>query len=202
MTQARSKGALGRGLRDSKKLQVRSELAAAAIALFAKKGFDAVTVDEIVGAVNVSRRSFFRYFPTKDAAFFARRADQTQRLRTLLSVPLEGEAPFDTVRRALLTLADEHLAQKKQILIEHKVLAKAPALLASDLEHDRVVGQAIGTCLSRGSKALKARLAAAALMGVLRVVIEDWVATGAKSDLKKAGAGALALIAPMLKSRS
>ncbi len=190
------------GLRASKKLQVRGELAASANKLFAARGFDAVTVDEIVGAVNVSRRSFFRYFPTKEAAFFARRADQTLRLQALLAAPVGNEAPFDTVRRALLTLADEYMDQKKQILIEHKVLAKAPALLASDLEHDRFVGLAIGACLSRGAKAPKARLAAAALMGVLRVVIEDWVAAGAKSDLKKAGAEALAMIQPMLSSRA
>jgi AcrR family transcriptional regulator len=191
------------GLRDSKKLLVREQLASAAIKLFAARGFDAVTVDEIVGAVNVSRRSFFRYFPTKEAAFFARRADQTQRLEALLSAPLPGEGPFETVRRALLLLADEHVEQRTRILVEHKVVAKAPALLARDLELDRAASIAIASALARGSKAAatlhRGKLAAAALIGVLRVVIEDWVATGAKSDLRKSGANALAMVQPLFE---
>ena len=47
------------GLRASKKLQVKEQLNSAAIALFEARGFHAVTVEEIVAAVNVSRRSFF-----------------------------------------------------------------------------------------------------------------------------------------------
>ena len=188
------------GLRASKKLLVREQLKTAAMKLFAARGFDAVTVDEIVAAVNVSRRSFFRYFATKEAAFFARRADQTQRLQAMLKVPLRGEQPFDTVRRALLVLAEEHIAQRAQILIEHRVVAKAPALLASDLELDRAVSIAIASTLAGRSKAAahRGKLAAGALIGVLRVVIEDWVATGAKSDLRKSGADALAMIQPLM----
>ena len=190
------------GLRASKKLQVREHLASAAIALFEARGFHAVTVDEIVAAVNVSRRSFFRYFPTKEAVFFARRADQTARLQALLETPLPAEQPFDTVRRALLLLADEHVEQRTQILVEHRIVAKAPALLAGDLEFDRAASIAIAATLSRGSKASAAvhrgKLAAGALIGVLRVVIEDWVATGAKSNLRRSGASALAMIQPLV----
>lgn len=185
------------GLRADKKAEVREELAGAAIRLFKKRGFDAVTVDEIVAAVRVSRRSFFRYFPTKEAVFFARRAEQTERLKAMLAAPLPDEAPFATVRRVLLSLADEHVAQRDQILVEHQIAAKAPLLVARDLELDRAVAQAFAAVLARADEK-KARLAAAALMGVLRVVIEDWVLGGAKGDLRKAGERALALIQPLM----
>lgn len=186
------------GLREEKKAQVRDELAAAAMKLFQKRGFDAVTVDEIVGEARVSRRSFFRYFPTKEAAFFARRNDQTERLKALLAAPVPGEAPFDTVRRVLLALADEHVAARARILVEHKIAAKAPLLIARDLELDRAVTQAFAAALAKADPK-KARLTAAALIGVLRVVIEDWVEGGATSDLRAAGEHALRLIAPMMK---
>lgn len=189
------------GLRDDKKQAVREQLAAAAMKLFARRGFDAVTVDEIVAAVNVSRRSFFRYFPTKEAVFFTRRADQTARLKQLLGAPQPGEPPFDAVRRVLLALADEQVAQRDRVLTEHKVAAKAPVLLARDLEFDRAASIAIAAALANGSKkdAHRARLAAGALIGVLRVVIEDWVASGAKSNLRKSGANALAMVQPLVR---
>lgn len=188
------------GLREEKKTQVRAQLATAAMRLFKKRGFDAVTVDEIALAVKVSRRSFFRYFPTKEAVFFARRADQTERLKALLAAPSAGEAPFETVRRALLTLADDHVEHREQILIEHDIAADAPQLVARDLELDRVVARMFAATLARAD-AGKARLTAAALIGMLRVVIEDWVASGAKSDLRAAGEQALRLIQPMMKDR-
>lgn len=191
----------GPGLRARKKLQVREELAAAAMKLFGKRGFDAVTVDEIVAAVDVSRRSFFRYFPTKEAVFFARRADQTQKMRALLDAPQPGERPFDTVQRALLTLGDQQLEQRAQVLTEHRIAAKTPHLLARDLEFDREATTAIALALARGAKSParihRARLAAGAMIGMLRVVIEDWVASGATSNLRKAGARAIALIRPL-----
>ena len=52
---------------DIRKRQVVSDaIQDAAIALFAKKGFDATTVDDIAERVAISQRTFFRYFESKD----------------------------------------------------------------------------------------------------------------------------------------
>ena len=56
--------------RFDKQQQLRERLIAAGIALFAKKGFDGTTVSEIAKAAGSSRRTFFRYFKTKDDVVF------------------------------------------------------------------------------------------------------------------------------------
>jgi len=53
------------GLRERKKQELRDRLLAAATSLFDGKGFEATTVDEICARADVSQKTFFNYFPTK-----------------------------------------------------------------------------------------------------------------------------------------
>src|SRR5919108_5062274 len=58
------------GLRETKKLQTRQEIAEKAMGLFAKRGFEHVTVAEVAEAAGVSEKTVFNYFPTKEDLFW------------------------------------------------------------------------------------------------------------------------------------
>ncbi len=190
------------GLRDRKKLQVRAALVDAALRLFAERGFDGVTVDEIAAAADVSRRTFFRYFATKEAVVFARREEQLEHFRALLVDPPSDEAPFATVRRALLTLASDYVEHRRAILAVAALVRSAPSLVARDLEVDRafeavIVEHVVARSRRTVGDRRRARILAAAIVGAVRVTIEEWAERDGAPDLRRLGAEALDLLEPL-----
>lgn len=90
------------GLRERKRHETREQLHHAALRLVAERGLADVTVDDIAAAGNVSRRTFFNYFPSKESAVLgsdpARAEDLAERVRAR---PAE-ESPFDAVAAVLV----------------------------------------------------------------------------------------------------
>ena len=89
-------------LRERKKQRTRDALLRAALELITTRGYDRTTVDDIVEAVDVSQRTFFRYFASKeDAVFFAPRLAEAHFVRAVREPP-PHESPLEALRRAVL----------------------------------------------------------------------------------------------------
>jgi len=87
------------GLRERKKLRTRGAIADAAMALFAQRGFDAVTVAEIARAADVSEKTVFNHFPSKEDLVFEHGRERLMALvEALRSRP--ADRPIISVFRA------------------------------------------------------------------------------------------------------
>lgn len=95
------------GLRERKKEKTRLALMDAALDLFLEQGYDSTTVDQIAGAVDVSPRTFFRYFTSKDhlVYWYHYQGEETM-LETLAARPPD-EPPFASMACALRTLLED-----------------------------------------------------------------------------------------------
>ncbi len=93
------------GLRDRKKRATRATLQREALRLFGERGFEATTVQDIVAAAEVSERTFFRYFASKDDLVLGDFIDALPELLAALRARPAGEPPLVAVQAALRTLA-------------------------------------------------------------------------------------------------
>src|SRR5215207_1218180 len=91
-------GAQIEGLRERKKRAAREAIAAAARRLFAERGFDAVTVAEVAAAAQVSEKTVFNHFPTKEDLAFAGREEGIARVVTAIAERPAGTSVLDVFR--------------------------------------------------------------------------------------------------------
>ncbi|WP_287154995.1 TetR family transcriptional regulator [Candidatus Solincola tengchongensis] len=94
------------GRRERKKRQTREALEKAALRLFQEKGYDRTTIRDITEEVDVSQRTFFRYFPSKEAVLFGNWEESLELLRRLILERPSEEPVFVTLYRAALKLAE------------------------------------------------------------------------------------------------
>lgn len=137
-----------RGLRERKKQQTRLDLARAAVRLFEERGYDNVTVDDIAAEANVSRRTFFRYFDSKDEVFIIDPEGKIAAMRIALREGPPEESTIDALRRGSLALMeaywDSDLSMAVLRLIEREPKAMAAAMayqvrMADSLAHELAV---------------------------------------------------------------
>src|SRR5918994_1580425 len=94
------------GVRERKKLAARTALTEAALKLFQENGFDATTVNDIAHLADMSPRTFFRYFDTKEDVVFQDAPRQLDALRESLRMRPAGETKTAALRAALIAFAE------------------------------------------------------------------------------------------------
>ncbi|WP_242884063.1 TetR family transcriptional regulator [Actinomadura litoris] len=123
------------GLRERKKRRTRLALIDAALDLFLEKGYDATTIDEIVAAVEVSQRTFFRYFATKEDVVTAFLSEYDKLMAEALAARPVDERPFtallESLRVVLRTIVATGGGDSARFRRIRQVLESTPALEAA-----------------------------------------------------------------------
>ena len=177
------------GLRERKKAQTRRALTVAAIRLSIERGSpDRVTVEEISDAADVSPRTFFNYFSSKEDAILGVDPDRRAELRAGLELRPTDETPVDALRAALLATAEgiddngELWAQRLQLVREHPSLT--PGYVASFADFERGMVEAMAARLSLDADTdLYPSVVVAAALTVMRVTVKHWQANAGDTPL-------------------
>jgi len=194
-------------LRDQVTKQARSSstrrrITESAHALFVTHGFEAVTVDDIVAAAGLSRRTFFRHFPTKESVVFPDGAASLWLFRQLIAKETDGSpATINDLRSVLVELARGFSNRADTLAERRKFIETSPSLIASErlnfMGWERVIAFAIegrlDECDDSGAMAptYEAHMAAGAIMGVVVPTFWAWHAAGKDRDLTTMGMEAL-----------
>ncbi|MFI5952388.1 TetR/AcrR family transcriptional regulator [Cryptosporangium sp. NPDC051539] len=94
------------GLREQKKRQVRDDILTAAGDLFAARGFEDVTVEEVADAAGVSKKTVFNYFPAKEDLVFSRFDERENELIAAVRGRPPGRSVLESFRASSLTYCD------------------------------------------------------------------------------------------------
>ncbi|GAA4833634.1 TetR/AcrR family transcriptional regulator [Saccharopolyspora rosea] len=111
-----------RDRRHRRTLRTRAAIEEAALRLFAERGFEATTVEQIAEAADIAPRTFFRHFPSKDALLFGDPAHETARMREVLATRPADEHPMRSLAAAMLDAAERMEADRDQHLLRARLL--------------------------------------------------------------------------------
>ncbi|WP_371481750.1 TetR family transcriptional regulator [Kitasatospora sp. NBC_00315] len=187
------------GLRERKKQRTRDSLVEAAHRLFLERGFGRTTVDEIAAAVDVSQRTFFRYFANKDEVALAVMAEAENFFIACLRGRPAEESPLQALRASIVQAWRELAAGRPDgpsgvttALELMQLIEDTPTLLAAHLrritEQERVVAGLIAAREGLDPVTdLRPKVMAAVFGGVLRSAHLAWSAEAESESATGAG---------------
>ncbi|MDX6473183.1 MAG: hypothetical protein QOK22_1999 [Gaiellaceae bacterium] len=162
------------GLRERKKQRTRETIARAARELFAERGYHATTLPEIAEAADVSTRTIFAYFPSKEDILFSEFPLMQAALAQALADRPEGEDALETVRAFILSIVarkrsdiDERigLCINNDDTLRHHLRARIAQL-------EEVIAPAIAQDLGAPADDPRAKLVAASLTAAFNLLSE------------------------------
>ena len=176
------------GLGERKMQRTRETVADTALRLFAARGFDQVTVEEIAEASEVSPRTFFRYFAAKEETLFA----ESDAGRDILLAALAGQPAdvpvLDALQSAMRCVVDYYADQRDRLCMRHQVVRSSFSLRTRTAERQQRWESDVVDYVRVSGRAgdmddLELRLLVASTTTALRVAVETWVAADSATPL-------------------
>lgn len=184
------------GRRERKKRQTHEALRSAALRLSAERGLHEVTVRDIAEAADVSLRTFYAHFPSKEDAIVGFDASRVEHLRLALLDRPADEAPLDSLQFVLHEL---HVESREEWPLRRRVLGTNPGLLAQMFASFAVFERAMIEAIAERTGAdpstdLYPALVTGVATGTFRAVISAWRSGGERDDFDRLFASAFAQV--------
>lgn len=184
-----------RGLRERKKHRTESALADAALDLFEQRGYSNTTIADIAAAVDVSPRTFFRYFATKEDVAFPGSQKRVELLRSELEAR-GSEPPFARACNAISVASNSLSGDRDVFLRRHELILSVPALyergLALRSQWEDIVADNL---ILAGVEELRSWLIASATVAAAASALRVWVTSTDDQSLQDVERRAFSIIA-------
>jgi AcrR family transcriptional regulator len=173
---------------DRQRAAVRDEITRTAIDLFLRQGFEATTIDQILESVGVSRRSFFRYFGTKEDVVLGDLVARGAAIADALGARPMDEEPWDAIRAAFDEADETSTLDRPSTLALGRMLFDTPSLLARHLEkrlrwQDMLVPLIASRLDDTDDRDLRAHAIVASALTCLDAASREWVRSDGRHDL-------------------
>ena len=174
-------------LREQQKATNLRELTRIGLGLFLKQGFDNTTIDQIVAPLGIAKRTFFRYFKTKEDLVFAWYEVKTTELVNELNGRPKQEKPLEAVCNTLSSLLKRYDANPDWAWALVRLLKETPSLMGKNAEKGMVREQALAnTLIEREGKMtpLNAQIVVGIVTVAFKAALDEWYEGGGKADLR------------------
>jgi AcrR family transcriptional regulator len=164
---------------------VRDAVWAAAIDLFAEKGFEETTLDDIIAAAGTSRRTFFRYFESKRDLIAQPMVSYGASLTTAIASCPEGSSTAELFRHVVREVAQRTVADPRLRKVM-AIAAKYPAAREAQLSRVAEVQDRVAEAFAQRSQGdLSAHVLASLTLSALSLTYRVWFSQG-KKDIASA----------------
>jgi len=174
------------GLRERKRRRTLSEIQRVALRLFAARGYEETTIEQIAEEAEVSPSTVFRYFPSKEDLVLNDEYDPL--IFASIAAGPPGESPVAAMRRALTdNLAEVVLQDRETFLTRGRLMLAVPDLRARlwDTLHQNegLLCEVLAAKSGRRADDFELRVAVGAIVGALMTALGDWVESDGEADM-------------------
>lgn len=165
---------LPEGLRERKRRETAKRIKEAGIRLFIERGYDATTLDDIAVKANISRRTFFYYFKSKDDILLTMQNGMGDIFAAAIRDESNEKRPLDAARDAALKVSA--LIRTEELLVLDRLMRSSEAVSARSavtyLNHEKKVFAVLREMWPEPEREARLKWVAIFSIGALRLALE------------------------------
>jgi AcrR family transcriptional regulator len=165
------------GLRERKRRKTRETIIKVALELFVERGYEETTIAEIADAAEISPRTIFAYFPSKEDILFYDMPEALERLAQVLRDRPEGATALDALRDFIAGTLSPASEEEHNVALRRRTVIAANEMLRRNQRarlapFEQLMAEAIAKDLRAGPDDIRPRMIAAALVTALSAIRE------------------------------